>query len=234
VEYKFESPQTRAGQQEFRAKPTMESSMNTKPNNFYKPSFLKNLLIAVLTTVLVAGCAVTLVQPYDEKLSNDTEAFFKNASTLVDEGLIASPRTDEARLSIKQFSAHAGHFSKFEPKYDSLLRDADSLILRSLAKSGEIGPLGNRLQKKIEGLIQGAVPSACPELDAEFNDLSNSLTVRNYVDLKCYVINWKAQHSDLKVTENTQILKRVNWETRKSGVFNIILAIQKAEVFKKK
>ena len=47
------------------------------------------------------------------------------------------------------------------------------------------------------------------------------------------MLNWKEQHSDIQLTRNTQILKKANWEGRKLIVFNAILAIQKAEGFKK-
>ena len=181
-----------------------------------------------------SGCALTLVQPYDEKLVNDTEAIFKKASAVVDDGISRSPRTDDERAALRPPTASDAHYAKFEPHYNALLRDADALILRSLAGSGEIGAVGNKLQQKIEGLIESAIPSACPDVDQELRDLSASLTVRNYIDLKCFFINWKAQHGDMQRTGQTQILKKANWEARKGALFGIVLAIQKAETFKKK
>lgn len=193
-----------------------------------------NWAAVALAVSVFSGCAVTLVQPYDEKLVNDTEAIFKKASALVDEGISKSPRTDEERAAIRPPSASEAHFAKFEPEYDALLRDADALILRSLARSGEIDAVGSKLQKKIETLIESALPSACPDMDQELKDLSASLTVRNYIDLKCFFVNWKAQHGDMQRTGQTRILKKANWEARKGALFNIVLAIQKAETFKKK
>jgi hypothetical protein len=191
----------------------------------------------------VGGCAVTLVQPYDEKLITDSESLFKKASAMVDDGFQASPRTDEARAQIRldstrpgagPLSAHPAHFAQFERRYNEILTDSDALILRSLSKSQEIGTVGIRLQKKIEALIEEAVPTNCPEMDAEFSQMTSSLTVRNFVDLKCLLAGWKAQHANQRVTQDTSILKQVNWELRRSTLFSAVLAIQSAETSKKK
>jgi len=72
------------------------------------------------------------------------------------------------------------------------------------------------------------------ENDQELKYLSARLTVRNYIDLKCFFANWKVQHADMVFTENTQIMKKVNWEARKKAVFNIVLSILKAEGLKMK
>lgn len=190
--------------------------------------------VTILATFLLSSCTYTLVQPYDEKLVNDTETIFKKASAMVDDGIAKSPKTDQERKAIIPPSESLAHYSRFEIQYNALIRDSDALIMRSLAKSGEIDSVGNKLQKKIEALIESEIPSACPEQDQELKDLTNSLTVKNYIDLKCFFINWKAQHSDMKRTDDTQILKKANWEARKSAVFDIVLAIQQAEMSKQK
>jgi hypothetical protein len=212
----------------------MEVSMHALRRALARFVQVGNWAAVALAISIFSGCAVTLVQPYDEKLVSDTEAIFKQASVLVDEGISKSPRTDEERAAIRPPSTSEAHYSKFEPSYAALLRDADVLILRSLTRSGEIDKVGNKLQQKIESLIESGIPSACPDLDQELKDLSASLTVRNYIDLKCFFVNWKAQHGDMQRTGQTQILKKANWEARKGALFNIVLAIQKAETFKKK
>jgi hypothetical protein len=206
---------------------------------------VRRLIPAALVLVslwLLAGCTTTLVQPYDDKLFTDTEALFKKASAMIDDGFASSPRTDDERNALKAMAGktgkplaeHPGHVSKFEPRYNELATDSDALILRALSSSFEVGPVGNRLQAKIDRLIEESIPSACPDQDAEFQGLTASLTVRNYIDLKCLLTRWKAQHNDSALTESTGILKRTNWELRKSTLFNAILVIQRAEAAKKK
>lgn len=195
------------------------------------------LLTLMVTSLLSGGCATTLVQAYDDKLFTDTEALFKKAATMIDDGLAKSPRTDADRAAILaqgQAAAHPAHALKFEARYNELATDSDALILRALVKSQEVGALGEKLQRKIGTLIEESIPSACPEADAEFKSMTSSLTVANYLDLKCLFVTWKARHSDSKLTESTGILKRVNWELRKSTLFAAVLAIQKAEAAKKK
>lgn len=193
---------------------------------------------------LTTGCAVTLVQPYDEKLLADTEALFKKASTVIDDGIAKSPKTENERNHLKAaastpnsvtpLASNPAHFTQFESRYNDLTVDVDALILRSLSKAAEVGPLGQKLQKRIEDLINQAIPSACDDLQSEFGAMTSSLTVMNYVDLKCLLIRWKAQHGDVTVTNGTGILKKVNWELRKSAVFAATLAIEQAETSKKK
>lgn len=188
------------------------------------------LLAAVCLVLSVAGCASTLVQPYDETLFNDTGAFFKKAAAVVDEGKKLSPKTDDDRAAIELPATHAAHYSAFESKYDGLIIDVEAMILRAMSKSGAINGAGRAMQGKITELIDAALPTNCVELQAEFANVS--LTVGNYVDLKCLIVRWRAQHQDARLTRDTQILKRANWEARKSVLFQTILAIQKAEAFK--
>ncbi len=197
-----------------------------------------------LALLIVSGCAVTVVQPYDEKLLTETEAIFKKASAMIDDGVMKSPSTDEERKGLKALSLdtkapkpladNPAHASKFEARYNELATDSDALILRALSTSQEVGPLGNKLQKGIERLIEKNLPSACADLEAQFDAMTASLTVKNYVDLKCIIVRWKIQHNDPELTGGTGILKKVNWELRKSTIFGAAVAIEQAETSKKK
>lgn len=200
--------------------------------NINKSRYLYSLVGAVLL-LLVGGCATSLVQPYDEKLLTDTEALFKKTSAMIDEGIEKSPKTDEVRLAIVKPEDHPAHFSKFEERYRTLGTDADALILRALSKSQDVSPIGEKLQKKIIDLVEEALPTQCDDIEVDLGISTSSLTVKNYIDLKCILVRWKAQHSDPKLTQNTLILKRTNWELRKSAIFSATLAIQKAETSKK-
>lgn len=187
-----------------------------------------------LSAFLVGGCAVTLVQPYDEKLLTDTEAIFKKASSMIDDGISNSPKTDEDRSVISKPERHLAHASKFEGRYSELSTDADALILRALSKADDVDRIGQKLQVQIIKLVDESLPSQCDDVEKDLGVITTSLTVKNYIDLKCLIVRWKAQHSDPDLTKRTGILKRVNWELRKSTIFSAILAIQKAETSKKK
>lgn len=188
-------------------------------------------LIVLAVIQILSGCTTVLVSPYDEKLVTDTEAFYKKAAGMIEEGRSGSPLTDSERSAVVNPATHKGHFSKFESKYNSLIIDAEALMLRAIASDSKISAEGRMLQSKISGWIEGTLPSECQELSAEF--ANTSLTAKNYVDLKCIVLQWKSQHSDPLLTRNTLILKKANWEARKLLIFNSVLAIQKAEGFKK-
>jgi hypothetical protein len=206
-------------------------SSTSNRTRIYQHQGLAKSLVAAVIALSFSACTVTLVQPYDQKLFDETEAFYKKAATLVQEGEMLSPRTDAERKNIKEPLKHPAHLSVFAPKYDALIIDSDVLILRAMANSGAIDSAGNKLQKKIEKLIADPLPSQCSELEEEFKN--TSLTVKNYVDLKCVLVRWRAQHGDEKLTDNVMILKKANWEARRPVMFNLILAIQKAEGFKK-
>lgn len=184
-------------------------------------------MAAVFLLLSLSACSIKLVQPFDEKLLNDTDAFYKKGAVMIIEGQNFSPKTDQDRQSIADavFQQNLAHFSKFESKYDGLIVDSESLILRAMSRSQEIGTAGQSIQKKIEELIGASVPTNCPDLQSEFGKVS--LTAQNYVDLKCLILNWKEQH------RKSGILKKANWEGRKLTLFNIVFAIEKAESFKK-
>lgn len=197
-----------------------------------------NRILFVLMTItvipLTSGCAVTLLQPYDEKLLTDTESVFKKASAMIDDGIANSPKTDDERSAIQATADHPAHASKFEARYAALGTDADALILRALSKSQDVDDAGEKLQKKINELVESSLPSQCDDIEGELGVSTSSLTVKNYIDLKCVFVRWKAQHSDAKLTRNTGILKKTNWELRKSAIFSVTLAIQRAETSKKR
>ena len=192
---------------------------------------MRSLVIAC-TVATLTGCTVTLVQPYDEKLFNDTEELYKKAAAMIGEGESTSPVTDDQRRAIADPAKHPAHFSKFAPKYDALLIDADALLMRSMAGSSKLDATGIRINTKIEKLISEGLPSYCAELEQEFA-AATSLTVKNYVDVKCLLVRWRAQHADPELTQDKLILKRANWEGRRLLFFNAVLSIQKAEGFKK-
>ena len=189
------------------------------------------LLAIGIVMLLFSGCAVRVVQPYDDKLFNDTETFFKNADAMIESGKSVSPRDDKERSSIAKPDQHPGHVSAFESKYNQLLVDSDALILRAIANGQVVDYLGSKIQKKVNAAIDDSLPSSCEDLAKD--EAKASLTAMNFVDLKCLVIGWKNQHADQKLTQGTGILKRGNWEGRKITLFDAILAIQKAEGFKK-
>lgn len=192
-------------------------------------------LCMAVAAFTLQGCGAMLVQPHDEVLLDHTESLFKKASTMINDGVGKSPRTDAERARFKDKPAeHPAHLSQFEARYDELGSDADALILRALARSQKVSPAAQVLERKIEDLIEKNIPSSCPELDAEFDQMSAGLTVRNYIDLRCLLTRWKAQHGDDRVTDATGIMKRINWELRRSTLFAAVLAIQKAELAKTK
>lgn len=190
-----------------------------------------SVLLLLVSISISSGCTTVLVSPYDEKLVTDTEAFYKRAAGIIEEGRAASPLKDSDRDAIINPSTHDAHFTKFESKYNALITDTEALILRAMASDNKIGSTGQALQAKVSELIENSIASKCQELSAEFSN--TSLTAKNYVDLKCIVLGWKEQHTDQRLTRNTNILKKANWEGRKLLVFNAVLAIQKAEGFKK-
>ena len=98
-----------------------------------------------------------------------------------------------------------------------------------LAKCTAIG-FGERLQTRINSLLDETLPSACAELQAEMAEVAASrLTIANLVDLKCLFIRWQAQHNDPGLTQQTGILKRSNWALRRSALFKAVLSIETAE-----
>jgi len=197
----------------------------------FKVSAGARLTMVFLLSFLLPACTVKLVQPYDEKLFNDTEAFYKKAAEMIEQGKLVSPVTDEQRAEIAKPAEHPGHITAFEPKYLALFLDSDALILRAMANSQAVDSMGSNIQNSLNDVIDKSIPSSCPELVQELGKVS--LTAMNFVDLKCTVLKWRDQHRDDSFTQGKRILKKSNWEGRKIAIFDTILAIQKAEGFKK-
>jgi hypothetical protein len=194
----------------------------------------RTIMVAVLLTLL-PGCVSHLVQPYDEQQVTSVDALFKSASAVIDDGISLSPRTDTERAAIRKPKVSAANFSQFEPRYDGLIRASDLLLLHALAGSSGLDPLGQKLHNKINAVIDSAIPSVCADLSASVKEAGPaSLEVNNFVDLKCLLTRWKEQHADSELTRKTLILKRANWEARRAALFNIVLAIQRAELSKQK
>ncbi|GAC1623652.1 MAG: hypothetical protein NVS9B10_08830 [Nevskia sp.] len=192
-------------------------------------------LALVLVLLATAGCATRLVQPYDAQQVSGIDTLFVTASTVIDDGIAASPRTDPERAAIRKPEASAAHYAAFAPRYDALLRASDLLLLHALAGNGGVDPLGQLLHDKINALIDSAIPSVCADLSARVKAAGPaSLEVANMVDLKCLLTRWKEQHADPELTRRTLILKTGNWEARRAALFNIVLAIQRAELSKQR
>ncbi len=180
--------------------------------------------------LILAGCTRQLVQPYDARLLDDAEAFYRNAAAMIDYGATVSPANDDARAAIDEPDLHEGHASNFRAHYASAISEVDVMLLRALASQQQISTVGERLQTRINGLLDEALPSACAELQAEMADVATRrLTVANLVDLKCLLIRWQAQHEDPALTRGSFILKRSNWALRKSALFKAVLSIEMAE-----
>lgn len=189
--------------------------------------------LMLLIAVALSACVPQLVQPHDPALVAGVEALYAEATAMIDDGVASSPVTDAEREAIRPANKSAAHASQFTARYDALIRAADLMILRAMAGSGTVDRTGDTLQRKIEQVIENAIPSVCSDLTAAFDELgATSLTVRNHVDLKCLLTRWKEQHADPALTRGSQILKRANWESRRASLFRIVLAIQRAELAK--
>ncbi len=150
---------------------------------------------------------------------------------MVETGAQASPKTDEERAQIDEPASHPAHVSAFRARYGELLSDVETLILRAMANSSVVEGKAKELQERIADAIDVKLPSPCVKLHEQFK--TASLTAANFIDLKCLILRWRKQHEDPRLTGNTGILKRANWEGRKRTLFELVLAIQQAEGFKR-
>jgi len=192
----------------------------------------------LLSLFCLSACTtVNLVQPYDADLFNNTEAFYKNASTVIAKGISVSPKTSEELLAINddEKEQHPGHYRQFYVDYNNLLIESNALILRSLSNSQQVDITGQAMQEKIEAVISESFPTECDTLQESF--ASVSLTTRNYIDLKCLIGRWSEAHQGRSpsgdITRGKQVLKKATWEGREKSLFDGILAIQTAEASKK-
>jgi hypothetical protein len=82
---------------------------------FRRAARIRQLLGLVILPMLLVGCTFTLVQPYDQKLFDDTEAFYKKAASMILDGEMASPLRDADRGRIAEpitlAQKHAGESS---------------------------------------------------------------------------------------------------------------------------
>ena len=187
--------------------------------NWYRPF----LLLACLVSLL--GCtAATLVQPYDEKLLTDSEQFYRKAATIIEHSRMQSP----AERPTTENSNDPGHISNMDNLYAELLIDANILLLRALANSEQVDVTGQRLQNKITEYIDNALPSNCDNSTDDIRAEFSSLTVKNFVDLKCLVVTWQAQHQ----AAPGKVLTRADWSRRHVSLIRFIVALQQAEVAK--
>ncbi|MBV2130817.1 hypothetical protein [Arsukibacterium indicum] len=181
------------------------------------------LLLACLVSLL--GCAAaTLVQPYDEKLLTGSEQFYRKAATIIEHSKMQSP----TERPTTEDPSHPGHSANMENLYAELLIDTNILLLRALANSEQVDTSGQLLQSKITRYIDNALPSNCDNSADDIRAEFSSLTVKNFVDLKCLVVNWQAQHQ----AAPGKVLTQADWSRRHVSLVRFIVAIQQAEVAK--
>jgi len=61
-------------------------------------------------------------------------------------------------------------------------------------------------------------------------DTRLTLTVRNFIDLKCLIATWDKQHKEAP----GQVLTKVEWVNRHSALMSTVMSIESAETFKMK
>jgi hypothetical protein len=177
--------------------------------------------------LFIQGCTVTFVQPYDEKLVDATESFYKLAANKIEEARAKAPDSRELKEG-EAAESNSGHISHFVSTYSTLKIEANSLVIRALVSSGQVDEMALPVHQKIEDIISRSVPSNCAGASASIGG-PITLTVQNYLDLKCLVVHWSVQHEQAP----NKILKKSNWESRQIALMNMIISLQKAESFKK-
>lgn len=185
------------------------------------------LLFITTFIIFLQSCTVTFVQPYDEKLVDATDAFYKSTSLALENARLNSP--DSRRLKEgEDASSNSGHISKYENTYSKLKIEANALIIRSLVNSEKVDKTVTGAHDQINTLISESLPSNCTNGEATIPG-QITLTVQNYLDLKCLVTYWEVQHRNAP----NEILTKHNWEVRQRPLMQMIVDIQKAESFKK-
>jgi hypothetical protein len=174
----------------------------------------------------VQSCTVTFVQPYDEKLVDATEAFYKETSLAIEEAKEKSP-VSRVNIDPGKASDNSGHLSKHTMFYSKAKVNANALIIRAMVNSGKVDKIGLTIQSEIDEVISKALPSNCKNDHASISG-QITLTLQNYLDLKCLVTHWEVQHKNAP----NEILKKVNWEGRQVSLMGMIVSIQRAETFK--
>lgn len=187
--------------------------------NWYRPFLLLACLISLL------GCtAATFVQPYDEQLLSGSEQFYRKAATIIEHSRMQSP----AERPTTEERSHPGHIANMENLYAELLIDANILLLRAMANSGQVDASGQRIQSKISQYIDSALPSNCDNSADDIRAEFSSLTVRNFIDLKCLIVIWQAQHQ----AAPGNVLTQADWSRRHVSLLRYIMAVQQAEIAK--
>ncbi|KPH93088.1 hypothetical protein AMS58_19370 [Pseudoalteromonas porphyrae] len=184
--------------------------------------------ILVCLAFLVQACTVTVVQPYDEKLVSATEAFYKETALGLEKAREISPNNRNLPDG-STASDSLGHLSKHINFYSNAKIGANSLIIRAMINTEKVDKIATDVHKQIEKLISQSLPSNCSNDKAQVTG-TVTLTLQNYLDLKCLITYWEVQHS----TATHQILKKTNWESRQLSLMGMIVSIQKAESFKTK
>jgi len=187
---------------------------------------MKNNLFVLFFILLVQSCTVTFVQPYDEKLVEATESFYKETSLAIEEAREKSPLNRNG-IDPNKPEENTGHLSKYTTFYSKAKVNANALIIRAMVNSGKIDKIAKNIHKVIEEVISKSLPSNC---DNERATISGeiTLTLQNYLDLKCLVTHWEVQHKNAPY----EVLKKVNWESRQVSLMGMIVSMQKAESFK--
>lgn len=182
--------------------------------------------ILVCLALLVQSCTVTFVQPYDEKLVTATEEFYKETALGLEKARENSPKSRDIPNG-SDASDNPGHLSKHTNFYSNAKIAANSLIIRAMINTEKVDKVADNVHKQIETLISQSLPSNC---DSEKSQITGTvtLTLQNYLDLKCLVTHWEIQHTKAP----NQVLKKSNWESRQISLMGMIVSIQKAESFK--
>lgn len=183
------------------------------------------LFIYVVSLFSLLGCApAVLVQPYDERLLTGSEQFYRKTATIIEHTKMQSPAERPTTEDIR----HPGHITNMENLYAEMLIDANILLLRALANSEQVDASGQRLQRRITRYIDNALPSNCDSSAEDIRAEFSSLTVKNYVDLKCLIVTWQAQHE----AAPGKVLTQAEWSRRHLSLIRFIVAVQQAEVAK--
>lgn len=185
----------------------------------------RHTFFCLINLLCLLGCtATTLVQPYDERLLTGSEAFYRNAATIIEHSRAQSP----AERPTTEDNNHPGHIANMDNLYADLLIDANILLLRAMRSSELVDNTGQRLQGKITQYIDSALPSNCDNSADDIRAEFSSLTVKNFVDLKCLIITWQAQHA----AAPGKVLTQGDWSRRHLSLIRYIVAVQQAEAAK--
>ena len=182
---------------------------------------IKHALLACLLLSLSACQTTTLVQPYDDVLVSETQDFYKQAATLLEKGREKSPQS----RPMQEDADNPGHVSHYQAGYNQLTIEANGLIIRAMVNAANVGKLGKKAQQVISQVIEERIPSVCDGDSAQLGEDFTSLTVQNFVDLKCVVSNWQNQHSNAPA----KTLTSADWNRRHGALLAIVIAIQQAE-----